>query len=71
MKLIMTYKTRKKQLMTHGGIYGRTRGYNWEYRVDGIRKSKYMLDRDKLEKYRDETIQKFEYEKFKKELKYC
>tara|TARA_B110000977_G_C11026203_1_gene473265 strand:+ start:1187 stop:1399 length:213 start_codon:yes stop_codon:yes gene_type:complete len=68
MKLFMTYKTRKRKGMTHGGIYGRVKGWAWEYRMNGIRKSKYMLDKEKLEKYRDEIIKKYEYEKFKKEL---
>tara|TARA_R110000851_G_scaffold147388_2_gene287262 strand:+ start:740 stop:931 length:192 start_codon:yes stop_codon:yes gene_type:complete len=55
----MVYKERKKKKITEGGIYGRERGWAWEYRMSGKRCSKYMLDKEKLEKYREEILNKY------------
>ena len=54
----MVYKERKKKKITEGGIYGRERGFAWENRMSGKRCAKFMLDKEKLQKDRQEILKK-------------
>ena len=53
------FRSNPAAVITEGCIYKHGNSWQWQYSMNGKRKSKTMKSKDALEKYRDETIKKY------------